>query len=144
MDMTTNTDSIPPAGLVRREYGRLADGRIVEEITLSNGTDLVLTAITLGGIVTKLQVPDREGVAGNVVLGFDNLTDYVERNPHFGVIVGRYANRIARGELQIDGTVYALDRNEGTTCLHGGKRGFGCRLWEVESTQAVDPLLGGP
>lgn len=131
------------APLIQRDFGRLPDGRLVHEITLSHG-GLALTLITLGGIVTKLQVPDRDGVAANVVRGFDNLDDYVHRNPFFGVIVGRYANRIARGELPIDGQVHALSRNNGTNCLHGGAEGFGTRLWELASARAHDPALGGP
>ena len=139
-----NTTSHPPAGIAQREYGRLPDGRAVHEITLSNGSGLVLGALTLGGIVNSLQVPDRHGARANVVLGFDNLADYVERNPHFGVIVGRYANRIALGELEVDGERHALTRNDGTNCLHGGGQGFGARLWEIESVHAHDAALGGP
>ena len=132
----------PPVRLHQREYGHLPDGRVVHEITLSHG-GLVLSLITLGGIVTTLWAPDRHGVAANVVRGFDNLADYVERNPHFGVIVGRYANRVALGELVIDGQPHALTRNDGTNCLHGGE-GFGKRLWEIASTREHDDALGGP
>jgi aldose 1-epimerase len=133
----------PSASLHQREYGHLPDGRIVHEITLSQG-GLALSLITLGGIVTTLSVPDREGIAANVVRGFDNLSDYVHRNPYFGVIVGRYANRIALGELVIDGHAHALARNNGTNCLHGGAQGFGTRLWELASARAHAQALGGP
>jgi aldose 1-epimerase len=129
--------------LHQRVYGHLPDGRPVHEITLSHG-GLALSLITLGGIVTALRAPDRDGVAANVVRGFDDLDDYVHRNPFFGVIVGRYANRIARGELPIDGEVHALSRNNGSNCLHGGAEGFGTRLWEIASMRAHDAALGGP
>ncbi len=134
----------PPVRLHQRDYGTLPDGRVVHEITLSNGAGLVLSFITLGGIVTMLWVPDRDGVAANVVRGFDNLADYAQRNPHFGVIVGRYANRIALGELVIDGQAHPVTRNDGTNCLHGGRDGFGKRLWEVVSACDHDEALGGP
>jgi len=133
----------PAVRLHQREYGHLPDGRAVHEITLSHG-GLTLSLITLGGIVTMLWVPDRDGVAANVVRGFDNLDDYVHRNPFFGVIVGRYANRIALGELAIDGQTHALSRNNGTNCLHGGREGFGTRLWEIASAREHDEALGGP
>ena len=133
----------PPVRLHQREYGHLPDGRVVHEITLSHG-GLALSLITLGGIVTALWVPDRDGVAANVVRGFDNLDDYVHRNPFFGVIVGRYANRIARGELVIDGQAHRLSRNNGTNCLHGGTHGFGTQLWEIASAREHDDALGGP
>jgi len=133
----------PPASLIQRVYGHLADGRVVHEVTLSHG-GLTLSFITLGGIVTSLWTPDAAGVAGNVVRGFDNLDDYVQRNPFFGVIVGRYANRIAGGELVIDGQRHQLPRNNGSTCLHGGPAGWGTRLWEIESAREHDTAAGGP
>jgi aldose 1-epimerase len=121
-----------------REYGRLPDGRVVHEYTLANGLGLQLTAITLGGIVTGLWVPDAQGQSGNVVLGFDNLDDYVHRNPSFGIIVGRYGNRIAGANFELDGQRHALTRNDGPNCLHGGAEGFGHRLWQAE------PAAPGP
>ena len=139
--MTSTTH--PAVQLHQRAYGHLPDGRVVHEITLSHG-GLVLSLITLGGIVTSLWAPDADGVAANVVCGFDNLDDYVHRNPFFGVIVGRYANRIARGELVIDGQTHALDRNNGSNCLHGGGAGFGTQLWEVVDAREHDAVLRGP
>lgn len=118
--------------LDRRDYGRLPDGRVVHEYTLDNGRGLKLTAITLGGIVTGLWVPDAQGQSGNVVLGFDNLDDYVHRNPSFGIIVGRYGNRIAGASFELDGQTHPLSRNDGPNCLHGGSEGFGHRLWQAE------------
>ncbi|PTT76109.1 galactose-1-epimerase, partial [Pelomonas sp. HMWF004] len=123
----------------RRDYGLLPDGRPVHEYTLSNGLGLTLTAITLGGIVTGLWVPDAQGRSANVVLGFDNLGDYVHRNPAFGIIVGRYGNRIARARFELDGEVHALSCNDGPNCLHGGTEGFGHRLWAAEP---VEPQPG--
>lgn len=114
------------------EYGRLPDGRVVHEYTLSNGLGLKLTAITLGGIVTGLWVPDAQGRSGNVVLGFDNLDDYAHRNPSFGIIVGRYGNRIAGARFELDGELHVLGCNDGPNCLHGGTEGFGHRLWHAE------------
>lgn len=117
------------------EYGRMPDGRAVHEYTLSNGLGLTLTAITLGGIVTGLWVPDAQGQSGNVVLGFDNLDDYVHRNPSFGIIVGRYGNRIAGASFELDGETHTLGRNDGPNCLHGGTEGFGHRLWTAVPAQ---------
>jgi len=133
----------PPARMQQRDRGHLADGRAVHEVTLSHG-GLTLSFITLGGIVTALWAPDRDGVAANVVRGFDDLADYEQRNPFFGVIVGRYANRIALGELAIGGETFALTRNNGSNCLHGGTHGWGTRLWEIESLREHDDALGGP
>lgn len=121
----------PLPTLHRRHFGTLADGRVVEEYTLDNGAGLTLSAINLGGIVTAIRVPDRHGHVANVVLGFAQLADYVERNPHFGTIVGRYANRIAGGRFDLDGCRYVLPTNDGPNVLHGGVRGFGARWWDA-------------
>lgn len=123
-----------------REFGRLPDGRMVHEYTLHHG-GLSLGVITLGGVVTRLLAPDRQGRLANVVLGFDRLDDYVERNPHFGVIAGRYANRIAGGRFTLDGQVHQLALSDGENCLHGGIRGFGARLWQAEPVSDGPPAL---
>ena len=120
------------ASIATRAYGRLPDGREVHEYTLDNGHGLVLRAINLGGIVTALECPDRQGHRANVVLGFDNLADYVERNPNFGTLVGRYANRIARGRFVLDGVEHRLACNDGPNALHGGPGGWGRRWWAIE------------
>jgi len=117
------------------EYGRLPDGRAVHEYTLANSLGLKLTAITLGGIVTGLWVPDVQGRSVNVVLGFDNIGDYATRNPSFGIIVGRYGNRIGGASFVLDGETHTLARNDGPNCLHGGPDGFGHRLWHAEAAE---------
>ncbi len=125
-------------GIGTRLYGHLPDGRAVHEYTLSNGRGLVLRAINLGGIVTALECPDRDGRSANVVLGFDNLADYVSRNPNFGTLVGRYGNRIAGGRFVLDGHTHQLACNNGANALHGGPTGFGKRWW------AIEPMPGEP
>lgn len=127
----------------QRLFGRLADGQPVVEHTLDNGRGLLLRVIDLGGIVTALHCPDRHGALANVVLGFDNLDDYVLRNPNFGTLVGRFGNRIAGGLFTLDGQVHRLARNDGASnganALHGGPAGFGKRLWTVQpAAQAAD------
>ena len=119
-----------------RDFGRLPDGRAVTEYTLDNGRGLCLSAINLGGIVTSLHVPDRQGRSDDVVLGLPTLTDYVERNPHFGTIVGRYGNRIAAGRFTLDGSDFQLPLNDGPNSLHGGRKGFGARWWDIEPVPA--------
>ncbi len=117
----------------------MPDGRAVHEYTLDNGCGMTVGVINLGGIVTSIRVPDRAGRGDNVVLGFRDLADYVLRNPNFGVIVGRYANRIAKGCFLLDGTVHRLDLNEPPNSLHGGAHGFGTRWWAVSELAFDEP-----
>ena len=121
-----------PAAISAREFGRMPDGRPVHEHVLDNGAGLRLGVINYGGIVRTLHCRDRDGRDGNVVLGFAGLDDYVARNPNFGTLVGRVANRIAGGRYALDGRVHQLTLNEGANSLHGGVQGFGKRRWAIE------------
>src|SRR5687768_128999 len=120
------------AAVRRASYGRLPDGRAVEQFTLTNARGVEVRAITYGGIITHVLTPDRDGRLADVALGFDSLAGYVGRSPYFGAIVGRYANRIAGGRFTLDGVTYRLARNNGPNALHGGVRGFDKVLWTAE------------
>jgi len=124
--------------ITSREYGRMPDGRAVAEYTLDNGRGLRLSAINLGGIVTALRVPDRHGHGANIVLGLPALADYLKPHPHFGTIVGRYANRIAAGHFMLDNVAHQLGLNDGANSLHGGPKGFGTRFWQIEPVSPED------
>lgn len=113
-------------------YGLLSDGRRVTAYTLDNGADLRLTVLDLGGVVTALEVPDRNGNMANVVLGLAKLDDYIESQVNFGALVGRYANRIGNASFVLDGQTWRLSENEGANTLHGGKHGFGSQIWSVQ------------
>ena len=126
------------SSITSREYGHMPDGRIVTEYTLDNGRGLRLSAINHGGIVTALHVPDRHGQSANVVLGLPSLADYLKPHPHFGTIVGRFANRIAAGRFTLDGVAHQVGLNDGANSLHGGPKGFGTRFWQIVPVSAED------
>jgi aldose 1-epimerase len=94
--------------------------------------------LTYGGIIQSVKVPDRRRHFDNVTLGFDNLTDYVERSPYFGCITGRYANRIALGKFTLDGVTYQLPINNPPNSLHGGTVGFDKHVWAATVIQNLD------
>jgi aldose 1-epimerase len=110
-------------------YGTLADGTAIDQYTLASWHGITVKIITYGGIVTEIDTPDRAGKIANVALGFDNLADYVAKSPYFGAIIGRYANRIAKGTFTLDGTTYHLPINNGVNSLHGGIMGFDKHVW---------------
>jgi aldose 1-epimerase len=112
-------------------------GKPVEMVTLKNAGGMEVQAITYGGIITSLKVPDRAGKIADVVLGFDQPDQYFAEPtpPYFGAIVGRYGNRIAKGQFAIDGKTYPLVKNNGVNHLHGGTKGFDKVLWSVATKE---------
>ena len=116
--------------LDRKPYGALPDGAAVERFALGNG-NLTAEVITYGARLASLHVPDRAGVAANVVLGYGSLAEYLADDASFGATVGRYANRIAVGSFSIDGTTYRLPLNNGPNSIHGGINGFSKRVWRA-------------
>jgi len=119
------------ATIQRTAFGKLSDGTAVELFTLRNANGLVAKITNYGTIITELHVPDRNGNLGDIVLGFDNLAQYLQGHPCFGCTVGRVANRIARGRFVLDGKTYALAINDGLNHLHGGLKGFDKVLWQT-------------
>jgi aldose 1-epimerase len=120
-------------------FGKLPDGRKAELFTLKNKSGAKLTITNYGGIVVSLEVPDKAGKLGDVVLGYDKLQGYVDNNPYFGALIGRYANRIGNGLFKLDGKEYQLAKNNNGICaLHGGVKGFDKVLWKAEPAKAVD------
>ena len=116
-------------------FGRLDDGTEVHECLIAAG-DLEARIITYGAAVRQLRFAGRD-----VVLGLNSLDDYLKYSPHMGAIAGRYANRIAKGRCEVDGTPIQLSCNEGVNHLHGGVRGFGKRVWSLEQHDKRSVLL---
>ena len=125
--------------LVESEFGSL-DGQSVKLFTLTNDSGSEVAITEYGGIVVSLMVPDRDGNLGDVVLGFEDLDSYIADTPYFGAITGRYANRIAGGRFEIDGTSYELPLNNGPNSLHGGLKGFDKVIWRAKPTESGDGI----
>ena len=125
-------------------FGTLADGREVTVFTLTNKAGVEARITNYGGTVLSLKVPDRNGMMGDVVLGFDKLEDYVARSPYFGCLVGRFGNRIAGGKFVLNGQTYSLVCNDkGLNSLHGGVTGFDKVVWAASTKLTSDgPALG--
>ena len=119
-------------GVTRAAFGKMPDGKAVDVFTLRNANGVEIRAITYGGIITSIRVPDKNGASGDIVLGFDDLASYLKGHPFFGTIVGRYGNRIAGGKFTLDGRTYTLATNNGPNHLHGGNVGFDKAVWSAE------------
>lgn len=118
----------------RTTFGMLPDGRPVPAVMLSNGRGVAVTVIAYGASLQSLIMPDRQGNKADVLLGYDNLGQYLDQPQYFGATVGRFANRIARGRFRLQGQDYRVPVNNGANSLHGGTQGFDKVLWDVVAT----------
>jgi aldose 1-epimerase len=124
----------PPTPLTRleeRDFGKLADGTAVKQFILRNAGGMTVKVITLGGIISDLETPDRNGAMTNIVMGADSLDRFTGRGGVSGAIMlGRVANRIAGARFTLDGVEYKLAANAGTNSIHGGRKSFSDVVWE--------------
>ena len=112
-------------------YGALPDGTTVEQFALMNARGTCVRILTYGGIVTALETADRAGRRANIVLGCADLDGYRAATGRFGAIIGRYANRIARGRFVLDDLAVQLDCNDPPNSLHGGGAAFDRVVWRA-------------
>jgi aldose 1-epimerase len=125
-------------GVTKQVWGKTAAGEAVDLYTLTNGKGASVQIATLGGTVVSLKVPDKAGTLGDVVLGFDSLDGYLGTHPFFGVLVGRYGNRIGKAAFTLDGKAYTLAKNNGANSLHGGLKGFDKYVWKTREVASPD------
>ncbi|HYL93864.1 MAG TPA: aldose epimerase family protein, partial [Alphaproteobacteria bacterium] len=109
--------------------GTTREGTPVRLYTLKNGNGVEATITNYGGRIVSLKVPDKKGALGDVIAGFDSLEGFLNTNPYFGALVGRYANRIGHAQFTLHGVLYKLPKNNGDNSLHGGLRGFDKVVW---------------
>jgi len=130
-----SSKAVEPSVTVK-PFGTTRDGQEVRLYTLKGAGGVVMDVMDLGGKVVRLYAPDRDGKLADITLGFNDLESYETREPFFGTLVGRYANRIANGTFTLDGKVYQLPINNepgGLPCsIHGGLRGFESYVWKTE------------
>ncbi|MDR0352987.1 MAG: galactose mutarotase [Opitutaceae bacterium] len=130
--------AVQPA-ITMTPFGTLRDGRAAQLYTLANSHGAKVAITNYGGIVTRILVPDRDGNLADIALGYDTLAAYEKdgatTGTYFGALIGRYGNRIARGQFTLDGKTFKLAANNtpgGIPCaLHGGKVGFDKVLWDA-------------
>ena len=128
-------------GIKRSVFGKMPDGQEVHLYTLTNSNGMQVAITDYGARIVSILAPDRNGKMADVVLGFDNLPDYMKYNTYFGALVGRYANRIGGAKFTLDGKVYHLPVNNGPNSLHGGIKGFDKRFWTTTEIPGEEPAL---
>ena len=119
------------ATIKKNYFGVLSNGEKVDIYYMKNTKGIELKIMNYGGAIVSAIVPDKNGNFADIVLGHDSFQGYLKANPYFGAIVGRYANRIAKGKFTLNGKVYTLATNNGQNHLHGGIKGFDKRIWNA-------------
>jgi aldose 1-epimerase len=133
-----STSQRSKAKIEKREFGKLADGTSVDLYTLTNRNGVEVQITNYGGAVVSVRTPDRTGKMSDIVLGFDQPQGYVAGTSFFGALVGRYANRIAKGKFSLKGVEYQLAQNNPPNHLHGGVRGFDKVMWKGRELRRAD------
>ena len=126
------------ARIDKRAFGHLEDGTLIDIYTLKNRNGLQVEITTYGGAVVTIRTPDRQGRMADIVLGYGDAGGYVSDVSYFGALIGRYANRIARGRFTLNGVEYQLPQNNGVNHLHGGVRGFHKVVWQAREQKRAD------
>ena len=117
---------------IRKSPFGVFEGQEVDKYTMTEG-DISVSVLTYGGILQSIVIPDKNGVKRDVLLGYDDLDGYLNNGGYLGALIGRFGNRIEKGNLTIDGVTYELYRNDRGNHLHGGKIGFNAKIWKAET-----------
>ena len=128
--------SLTLSGLDPQNFVAEKDGKTTALYTLKNAAGMEVCVTNFGGRLVSVMAPDKEGNMVDVILGFDNINDYMTKPSDFGASIGRYANRIAGGKFELDGQTVTLNQNDGPNCLHGGAEGWQYQIYEAEQ---LDP-----
>lgn len=118
--------------ITKKPFGKTPEGQECYLYTMTNASGASVSMTDFGATVTSIIVPDKDGVMGDVALGFDSLDGYLKPHGCMGETIGRYGNRIGNACFTLDGVTYDLYKNDGENHLHGGKLGFNAYVWDVQ------------
>ncbi len=113
-------------------FGYLSSGEAVSTYRLTNETGAYVEIIDFGGAIKSIVVPDKNGILGDVALGYDEVSGYELQTKYIGALIGRHGNRIENAEFELGGKHYTLAKNDGPNNLHGGIKGFDKVMWAAE------------
>ncbi len=128
----TSEESVTLSGLSRSDFQSVVNGDSTDLYVLKNANGAEVAITNYGGRIVSVMVPDKEGNLRDVVLGFDNIDDYVNNDNNLGATIGRYGNRIAHGKITVDGEEYQLPQNNYGHTLHGGPEGYDVQVFSAE------------
>ncbi|GAA0177562.1 galactose mutarotase [Clostridium sediminicola] len=124
--------------IINEVIGKTKDGNEIRKYSIVNSNNSYVSILNLGGIISEIYVPDKDGAIENVVVSFENPEDYIANQPYFGALIGRVGGRISNAEFSIEDKKYVLAKNNNNSNLHGGPKGFEKILWSVKELNAED------
>ena len=127
-------NALSKPSIKKSSFGKTAEGKAVEIYTLTNSSGAQAKITNYGGRIVSLKMPDKNGKFADIVLGYENLAGYENGTFFFGGIIGRYANRIAKGKFSLNGKDFVLAKNNGENHLHGGLKGFDTEIWTAKTS----------
>ncbi len=122
-------------------FGKVSDSTQATLYTLKNANGMEVKISDFGGTIVSWTAPNKEGKYEDITLGCDSLAGYQKGVPYFGALIGRYGNRIAKGQFTLEGKTYTLAKNNGANALHGGIKGFDKVLWTATPIAGEEPAL---
>ena len=131
---TENKEEKLISGLDKAKFISEVEGKPTALYVLTNDNGMEVCITNYGGRIVSVMVPDKNGKMTDVVLGYDNINDYVSIDGNYGALIGRYGNRIANGRFTLDSIEYQLPQNNNGHCLHGGPHGYHTKVWDAEQT----------
>ena len=120
------------SGLMKSDFVSEVEGKPTALYVLKNKNGAEACITNYGGRLVSVMVPDKNGKMTDVVLGYDNIGQYVQSDGNYGALIGRYGNRINQGKFTLDDVEYTLPQNNGAHCLHGGPQGYHARMWDAK------------
>lgn len=128
-----NTENASLCGLNRKDFQTTVNGKKTDLYILKNRKGYEVAITNYGGAIVAIMVPDKEGKVANVIQGHDNIQDVIKSpEPFLSTLIGRYGNRICKGQFTLNGKEYQLAVNNGPNALHGGPKGFHARVWDAK------------
>ena len=130
--MSNTSETATLCGLKRKDFQTTINGKKTDLYILKNRLGYEVAITNYGGAIVAIMVPDKDGNVANVIQGHDNIQDVIKSpEPYLSTLIGRFGNRIARGQFTLNGKEYQLAINNGPNALHGGPTGFHARVWDA-------------
>lgn len=139
-NLTVTNGDLGMMGYKSDPFGQTKEGKTITAFTLTNANGLKAVILNFGGVLYSMETPDRNGKLDNISLNLATVQEYQEARPYFGSLIGRYGNRIAKGQFSLDGSDYQVPVNDGKNALHGGLSGFDQKIWDAEPFMTDDAV----